>query len=115
MEPSIHWADWLIFAAVLLVSLLVGVYQACAGGKQKTSEEYLRGNRQLPFIPTTISLMVSFISTNSIIGYAAETYTYGSQYSMSILGYALGTVMAVVIFIPVFYPLQLVSVNEVSA
>ena len=114
MIPSIHWADWLIFAGVLLVSLLVGVYQACAGGKQKTAGEYLMGNRQLPFIPVTLSLLASYVSTNSIIGYAAETYTYGAQYSMSIIGYTLGVFLAIYIFIPLFYPLRLISVNEVS-
>jgi len=112
MHPSIHVVDWLVFGAVLLISLLVGVYQACSGGKQKTSGEYLLGNRNLPFIPTTISLTVSFISTNNIIGFAAETYSNGAQYIVTVLGYILGVLMAIFIFIPIFYPLHLVSVNE---
>ena len=40
-----HWADYVVFAATLLIALGIGVVQAFTGDKQRTTKEYLMGNR----------------------------------------------------------------------
>ena len=47
-DPSsvgFHWADYVVFAATLLIALGIGVVQAFTGDKQRTTKEYLMGNR----------------------------------------------------------------------
>ena len=49
-----------------------------------------------------------------IIGFPAEVYLYGGMFVLSVVGIALGTVMAAFIFVPMFYPLGLTSINTVG-
>ena len=37
--------DYVVFGAVLLASVAIGLYYACSGGKQKTNQEFLMANR----------------------------------------------------------------------
>ena len=43
-KRGFHVADYIIFILTLVVSLGIGVYYA-VGGRNKTNEEYLMGNR----------------------------------------------------------------------
>lgn len=37
--------DYVVFAGMLSVSAIIGLYYACSGGKQSTTSEFLLGNR----------------------------------------------------------------------
>ena len=39
--------DYIVFAMTLLVSSGIGIYYRFSGGKQKTAEEYLLGNKSM--------------------------------------------------------------------
>lgn len=52
-----HWADYLVLALTLAISLVVGLYYGCFGSKQNTDLEYLLANRQMKTIPVAISLI----------------------------------------------------------
>lgn len=71
---SFHAADYGIFAVTIVVSLGIGIYYALSGGKQRTTAEYLVGNRQMMIIPVAISLMVSFESSIMMLGTPAEVH-----------------------------------------
>lgn len=113
-HKSLHVGDYIIFAGTLLVSLGIGFYHSFTGGKQKTTNEYLMGNRQMNILPVTISMTVSYISTITMLGYPAEMYAFGAQFSLGIIAIGIGGCLACAVFVPVFYPLQLTSVNEVG-
>ena len=40
---TLHWADYLVFSLFLLISLLIGIYFALTGGKQKRAKEFISG------------------------------------------------------------------------
>ena len=61
-ESSFHWFDYVVFSVTLLVSLGIGVFQACTGGKQKSTKEYLLGNKQMKVLPVAISMLMSGLS-----------------------------------------------------
>ncbi len=44
---GLYTADYIVFALMLLVSLGIGIYYSLTGGKQKTTGEYLTGDRKL--------------------------------------------------------------------
>ena len=44
-DVGFHWADYVVFTATLLIALGIGVFQAFTGDRQKTTKEYLMGNR----------------------------------------------------------------------
>ena len=113
-ESGLIWLDYLIFSVMLCTSLGIGVYHAFTGGKQRTTSEYILGNRSMSMIPVAISLMVTKASALTLLGFPAEVYAYGSQWFVALPGYMLGAVATVFLFMPVFYPLQITSINEVS-
>ena len=44
---KLHIVDYVIFIAVLVFSVGIGLYYAFTGGKQRTTKEYLMANRKL--------------------------------------------------------------------
>ena len=113
-ESGLIWLDDLIFSVMLCTSLGIGVYHAFTGGKQRTTSEYILGNRSMSMIPVAISLMVTKASALTLLGFPAEVYAYGSQWFVSLPAYMLGAIATVFLFMPVFYPLPITSINEVS-
>ena len=108
-----HVVDYVIFILVIAASLSIGVYYAIFK-QNKTTSQYLMAGRNLSIIPTAISLLVSYISAISILGNAAEIYYYGIDYMFVLVGYISAAFGAANLFVPLFYPLKLTSMNEVS-
>ncbi|OWF49523.1 Sodium-coupled monocarboxylate transporter 1 [Mizuhopecten yessoensis] len=112
MAETLHYVEFLIFGVTLLISISIGIYFAKSGGKQKTLEEYLVGNRKISFCPVAISLLVTFQSGISLLGLPVEIYQYGTQIYLGIIGLVTGYILVAVLFVPVLHPLQLTSVYE---
>ena len=70
-------------------------------------------DRQMGVFPVTLSLLASFMSAVTLLGTPAEIYTFGTQYWMIWLGYCIMMPIAILVFIPVFYDLNITSVFEV--
>lgn len=102
--------DYVVFAGLLVVSMGIGVFHAFRGNKNP--EEFLLGGRSMSTLPVSISLLSSFISAISILGNSGETYAHGMQLSMLLVGALTGITGAAHLFLPVFYPLKMTSVNE---
>ena len=112
IKKSFHVVDYCVFAAVLLISLAIGLYHAFSGGKQKTKSEYLMGNRQMLLLPIAISILVSVISANTILGIPAEMYSYGIDIFFTIGGIMVACLVVALTFVPLLYPLKLTSCYE---
>ncbi|XP_017784798.1 PREDICTED: sodium-coupled monocarboxylate transporter 1-like [Nicrophorus vespilloides] len=105
--------DYIVFAAMLLISALIGVYFAFfAKVKQNTTSEYLMGSKTMGIFPISMSLIASYISGISILGIPAEMYTYGTQFWMIITSECLVSITMAVAYLPVFYTLQITSSYE---
>uniref|UniRef100_T1IR62 Sodium-dependent multivitamin transporter n=1 Tax=Strigamia maritima TaxID=126957 RepID=T1IR62_STRMM len=104
--------DYAILVVVLIASLGIGVYFACFGGKQKTTNEYFRGDRNMAMFPVVLSMMASFISSNGMLGVPAEVYLFGFNFWYLTMGVVMGLPTALYGFMPVFYKMQITSVFE---
>ncbi|XP_068215669.1 sodium-coupled monocarboxylate transporter 1-like [Palaemon carinicauda] len=102
--------DYAVFCLMLCVSAGIGIFFGIRGNKN--NEEFLMGGRSMSVVPVSISLLSSFISAISILGFSGEAYGHGMQLSVLLLGAFIGIFIATVTFLPVFYPLKLTSVNE---
>ena len=107
-----HIGDYLVFVGVLLFSLAIGLYHAFTGGKQRTTKEFLVGNRGLHVIPVTLSILVSFVSAILVLGTPAEMYTRGTLLLMRTIGYCFACVLSSLLFVPLFFPLKITSSFE---
>nr|CAI5832805.1 unnamed protein product [Callosobruchus analis] len=104
--------DYVILAIVLLISASIGVYYRFTGGKQKTMQEYLLADKNMPIFPVAFSLMASFMSAITLLGVSSENYTYGLQFIIINLSYGIATPIAAYLFLPVFFKLQATSAYE---
>ncbi|XP_067998829.1 sodium-coupled monocarboxylate transporter 1 [Melanerpes formicivorus] len=104
--------DYVVFAGMLLISAIIGVYYAFVGGGQKTSKDFLTGGRSMSSLPVALSLTASFMSAVTVLGTPAEIYRYGAIFCMFAFTYALVVLCSAEIFLPVFYKLGITSTYE---
>lgn len=108
--------DYVVFSIMMMISALIGIWYGCGpGGKQKTTAEYLLGDRQMSNWPVAISLLVSYLSAITLLGVPSEIYTYGAQYYVLILSYFIICGTVAIIFVPTFRRVNITCANEVSS
>ena len=71
MEISLHPLDYIVFSALLCVSLGVGVYYAWAGRNQSVDTFLLNSEGMNPYA-AGLSIFVSMLSALTIIGWPSE-------------------------------------------
>ncbi|XP_051888968.1 sodium-coupled monocarboxylate transporter 1-like [Pristis pectinata] len=106
--------DYVVFAAMLIISTTVGLYFAYKSGRTKrgTTEEFLVGSRQISAFPIALSLASSFLSAITVIGGPAEVYLYGIMVVMYTIACLFTMTFTCLIYIPLFYRLNIISVYE---
>lgn len=67
----------------------------------------------MPIIPTSLSLLATYMSPILVLGYAGEIYSYGTLMVETIFGAIVFVPIAALIFMPTMYPLKLTSAYEV--
>ncbi|NXD15736.1 SC5A8 protein, partial [Nothocercus nigrocapillus] len=107
-----HAWDYVVFAAMLLISAAIGIYYAFAGGGQKTSSDFLMGGRRMTAVPVALSLTASFMSAVTVLGTPSEVYRFGAIFSIFAIAYTLVVILSAEIFLPVFYRLGITSTYE---
>ena len=68
INNSFQWADYLVFAAVLIISLGIGVFYAFVGRKSQSTAEFLMASRSMGTLPVALSLLASFMSAITLLG-----------------------------------------------
>ena len=113
-ERDFAVVDYVLFVASLCLSMGVGIWAALSGGKNKTTSEYLMGNRNLNPFAVCMSIFMSFVSAILILSNTAEVFLWGFQYWL--LGWAafFSFFFIAHLFVPFFYRMNLVSSFEVS-
>ncbi|XP_078071328.1 solute carrier family 5 member 6a [Mustelus asterias] len=104
--------DYVIFALLLVLSSVIGLFYALSGGQQRTTQEFLLAGRSMTFMPVALSLLATFQSAVAILGVPAEIYTFGTEYWFLGCSYFLGLLIPAHIFVPMFYRLGLTSTYE---
>lgn len=106
-------ADYVVFAATLLVSASIGLYYAIKDRKSTDEKDFLLAGRSMQTLPVSLSLLSSFISAITLLGTPAEVYTNNTMYWWISIGFILSAAGTAHIFVPVFYQLEITSVFQV--
>ncbi|XP_042901283.2 sodium-coupled monocarboxylate transporter 1-like [Parasteatoda tepidariorum] len=112
MDNKLQALDYIIILIMLAFSSAIGIYFRFTGGRQKTIEEYLMGDKKMKMFPVSVSLMAAYMSANSILGVPSETYLFGTQYLIWMFGAIFGSIIAIYAFLPVYFDMNINSVNE---
>ena len=68
--------------------------------------------KNMHWFPVFVSLLASYLSAITLTGVPSEIYTYGLQYVVLLLSYPLLITITCIIYLPIFYRLDVVSSNE---
>eukprot|EP00095_Tigriopus_kingsejongensis_P004408 snap_masked-scaffold93_size381549-processed-gene-2.12 protein:Tk04408 transcript:snap_masked-scaffold93_size381549-processed-gene-2.12-mRNA-1 annotation:"sodium-dependent multivitamin transporter-like" len=112
MGPGFGVWDYVVFGIMLAISSGIGLYYRVSGGQQKTTGEYLFGDRSMGSVTVAFSLMASFMSAITLLGVTQENYSFGTQFVAINVAYIIGTPVAAYLFLPVFFQLQAASAYE---
>lgn len=74
MNHSFHWADYVVCGMCLAVGPVLSVFFMLTGGRQKTTDEYLLGDKTMSTVATGASLLSSGLNAVFLLGATAEVY-----------------------------------------
>uniref|UniRef100_A0A8C4IS40 Solute carrier family 5 member 5 n=1 Tax=Dicentrarchus labrax TaxID=13489 RepID=A0A8C4IS40_DICLA len=116
-EPSISGfvlADYAVFAAMLFVSMAIGLFQALKKSQREASaDDFFTGGRSMPAVPVGLSLCASFMSAVQVLGVPSEASRYGFKFLYMCLGQSINSLLTAYLFLPVFFRLGITSTNQV--
>ncbi|MFH1417132.1 MAG: sodium/solute symporter [Planctomycetota bacterium] len=108
VDSSISLLDWLVIAAYLLFTTLVGARLA---GKQANIRDFFLAGRKLPWWAITGSIIATEISAVTFI--AVPTISFARGGNLTYLQLAIGSILARIIiglyFIPAYYQREIYS------
>lgn len=110
---SIGVWDYVVLAIMLVLSAFVGAYAAFTGGRQRTSAEYLLGDRKMGYVSVGLSIATTFSAATSLLGHPAEIYAYGTTFGWNLLGFAVGALFSCYTSMPLLYRLRITSIYTV--
>ncbi|XP_041791600.1 sodium/iodide cotransporter [Chelmon rostratus] len=106
-------ADYAVFAAMLFVSMAIGVFQALKKGRTEArADDFFTGGRSMPAVPVGLSLCASFMSAVQVLGVPSETSRYGFKFLYMCLGQSINSLLTAYLFLPVFFRLGITSTNQ---
>ena len=108
---GLRWPDWGVIVLYACAMLSIGWYYS---KRQKTSEEYLVGGRQVNSFFAGISLFASFLSTISYLAVAGEVIKHGPLvFIIHIASFPVVYLITAYCFIPFFMKLPITSAYEI--
>uniref|UniRef100_A0A671UG58 Solute carrier family 5 member 5 n=1 Tax=Sparus aurata TaxID=8175 RepID=A0A671UG58_SPAAU len=112
-QQSFVWADYAVFAAMLLVSMAIGLFQALKKSPNEArAEDFFTGGRSMPAVPVGMSLCASFMSAIQVLGVPSEASRYGFKFLYMCLGQSINSTLTAFLFLPVFYRMGITSTNQ---
>ncbi|XP_078050253.1 sodium-coupled monocarboxylate transporter 2 isoform X1 [Augochlora pura] len=112
-RKSFDLIDSAVFAGMLGISAIVGVYYAYKSRKNADAvREYLVGGQNMSIFPISMSLIASYISGISILGLPAEMYVFGTQFWCGVISDSFVSLTMAFVYLPVFYGLGITSSYE---
>lgn len=104
-----HLIDWLVLAGTLLFIVAYGIWKT---RQRKTSENYLRGEKNHPWWVICISIMATQASAITFLSTPGQAYEDGLRFVQFYFGLPLAMVILSVAVIPIYYKLNVYTAYE---
>ncbi|KAJ6633155.1 Sodium-coupled monocarboxylate transporter 1, partial [Pseudolycoriella hygida] len=104
--------DYSIVIGMLIISLGIGVFYGFLDkSTSNSSADFLHGT-EMSLITVSLSLTTSFITAIELLGNPSEMFYNGTQYSLIVVSIFLVIPVAIKIFYPIYFKLDLTSCYE---
>ncbi|KAM7307000.1 putative sodium-dependent multivitamin transporter [Ixodes scapularis] len=105
-------ADYIVLIGFLALSTSIGVFFAWSDRRQQSNKTFLTANKQLGWVPVSLSMMASFLSSIAILGLPSEVFVHGSSLWMGAVSSTIAVILAAYVFLPMYYKMDITSINE---
>lgn len=110
-KPTFSGYDYVILLGMLVISLGIGIFYGFFQKGGSSSNEFLLGS-EMSIFPVTLSLTTSFITAIELLGNPSEMYFQGTQFVLIVIPMVLVIPVAVKIFYPIYFKMELTSCYE---
>ncbi|KPP61035.1 hypothetical protein Z043_120912, partial [Scleropages formosus] len=111
--PGFVLADYAVFALMLFISMVIGLFQGLKKSDGETKvNDFFTGGQQMSAVPIGLSLCASFMSAVQVLGVPSEAYRYGLKFLYMCLGQSFSSLLTACLFLPLFYRLRITSTNQ---
>ena len=101
--------DWIVLAATLLAIVIYGVWKS---GTNKNIDQYLMGNRSLPWYHVGLSVMATQASAITFLSAPGQAYSDGMRFVQFYFGLPLAMIVLCITFVPIFHRLKVYTAYE---
>jgi Na+/proline symporter len=101
--------DWIVLAVTLLSIVGFGVWKS---GSNKNIDQFLVGNRSLPWYHIGLSVMATQASAITFLSAPGQAYTDGMRFVQFYFGLPLAMIVLCVTFVPIFHKLKVYTAYQ---
>ncbi|WPU94943.1 sodium:solute symporter [Mucilaginibacter sabulilitoris] len=101
--------DWIVLGTTLLVIVLYGVWKS---GSNKNIDQFLMGNRSLPWYHVGLSVMATQASAITFLSAPGQAYSDGMRFVQFYFGLPLAMIVLCITFVPIFHRLKVYTAYE---
>ncbi|XP_070395527.1 sodium-coupled monocarboxylate transporter 2-like [Dermacentor albipictus] len=107
--------DYVVLTGLLALSAGIGAFFAWRDRRGQSNRQFLTANKQLGWLPVSASMVASVVSAIAILGLPSQVFVRGSTLWMYAVSSTLAILMAAFVFLPMYYNMDISSINEDSA
>src|ERR1700712_1663248 len=101
--------DWIVLGATLLSIIIYGVWKS---GSNKNIDQFLMGNRSLPWYHVGLSVMATQASAITFLSAPGQAYSDGMRFVQFYFGLPLAMIVLCITFVPIFHRLKVYTAYE---
>jgi Na+/proline symporter len=101
--------DWIVLALTLISIVAYGIWKS---GSNKNIDQFLMGNRSLPWYHVGFSVMATQASAITFLSAPGQAYADGMRFVQFYFGLPLAMIVLCVTFVPMFHRLKVYTAYE---
>lgn len=101
--------DWIVLGLTLLCIVLYGIWKS---GNNKNIDQFLMGNRSLPWYHVGFSVMATQASAITFLSAPGQAYSDGMRFVQFYFGLPLAMIVLCITFVPIFHRLKVYTAYE---
>src|ERR1700761_7486697 len=101
--------DWIVLGVTLLAIVIYGVWKS---GKNQNIDQFLMGNRSMPWYTVGLSVMATQASAITFLSAPGQAYSDGMRFVQFYFGLPLAMIVLCVTFVPIFSRLKVYTAYE---
>lgn len=101
--------DWIVLALTILSIVAYGIWKS---GSNKNIDQFLVGNRSLPWYHVGLSVMATQASAITFLSAPGQAYSDGMRFVQFYFGLPLAMIVLCITFVPIFHKLKVYTAYE---